>query len=206
MKKIALGIAATTCLVLTGCGAGPSGQALNSASTNTSTLGQQNTTATSATNTAANTTSPNTTSSVSDSLQPYTGFQQQGISVNIPQGWVSTTKTGGNYTAVTFSNPTDSKEQVRVVYSTCVGCYMTSSGKPDPTRVIGEKNTSNVQVSGANGLTATYDFTPSDSQYPGTGQVQVSNNESGYTEIDVVLNSQNQDLRDAILKSFHYAS
>ena len=83
---------------------------------------------------------------------------------------------------------------------------MTASGKPDPTQVIGAKDPTNVQISKSNALIATYDFTPTDSQYSGTGIVQVSNNESGYAEIDVVLSNQNQALRDAILQSFRYVS
>jgi hypothetical protein len=209
MKKFVLGIAATTCLVVTGCGAVPSGQGPSAANAVT---GQQSTAGNSATSLSNNSTDANAASTpansapVSDTLQPYTGFQGQGLTVSVPQGWISSTASGGDYKAVTFSNPSNPKEQVRVLYSTCVGCYMTSTGKPDPTQVIGEKNASNVQVSGAGGMVADYDFSIAASPYQGTGQVQLSTNQSGYAEVDVVVSPQNQNLRDAIMKSFHYAS
>ncbi|KPV40848.1 hypothetical protein [Alicyclobacillus ferrooxydans] len=214
MRKLVLGIAATACLVVTGCGAGPTGQempvnnGLSTTGTGSNQITTGNTTTPSTTNSATTNSMTNSagSGSASDSLRPYTGFQSQGLTVSVPQGWNSSTTTGGDYEAVTFTNPSNPKEQVRVLYSTCVGCYMGSSGKPDPTKVIGETNPSNVQVSGPGGSIANYTFSTSDSPYQGTGMVQLSTNESGYAEIDITVSQPNQQLRDAIMKSFHYAS
>lgn len=207
MKKFVLGVAATTCLVIAGCGTGPAVQ--GPSANNRLTTGQQQNTTTSSSNSLSNSSFNNATStgavSVVD-LQPYTGFQVQGIAVSIPKGWNPSTTTGGDYKAITFSNPANPQEQVRVLYSTCVGCYMNANGKPDPARVISEKNASNVQISGAGGLIANYDFNVAGSSYQGTGRVQVSTNQSGYAEIDVLVSQQNQALRSAIINSFNYAS
>ncbi|QSO46292.1 hypothetical protein [Alicyclobacillus mengziensis] len=203
MKKFVLGIAATTCLVITGCGTSPAVQ--RPSANNRLTTGQQQNTTTNSSNSPSNNATSTGPVSVVD-LQPFTGFQGQGITVSIPKGWNPSTTTGGDYKAITFSNPANPQEQVRVLYSTCVGCYMNANGKPDPAQVISEKNASNVQVSGAGGLIANYDFNVAGSSYQGTGRVQVSTNQSGYTEIDVLVSQQNQALRDAIMNSFNYAS
>lgn len=206
MKRIVLGLAATTCLLLAGCGAGPNAQGTPPSSTGGST-GQAGVTGnTVSSNATSNQVAANTPGPTHTTLQPFTGFTTQGIAVDVPAGWNKATTTGGDYIAVTFTNPQDHLETVRVVYSTCVGCYMNPSGQPDPRLVIGEKNPTNVQVQGTGGLIATYDFPVSGSTYLGKGMVQVSNNQSGYAELDIAVGPQHQTLLNSIIKSFNYSS
>lgn len=207
MKKLTLGLVLTTSLAVAGCGVSQAGQP--SSNTNTSNNAAQTTAANTTAGTGAsdaNSTNNTANSSSNVSLVPYTGFKNAGLTLNIPSDWIPTTTTGGDYKAVVFSNPADKKEQVKVLYSTCVGCYMNSSGNPDPTLVISEQQKTNVQVSPQTPLVASYDFSKANNQYQGHGKVQVSSNQSGYAEVDVLLSGQDQGLANTILSSFHFSS
>lgn len=180
----------------TACGpsSGSSGQGTGS-SNQTSTV--NNTTANNAT--ANNSTASGQTGQSGLQLQPFTD-SQTGITVQVPVGWTQSSITGGDYTGWQFVNPKDSTQIVKIIRSSCVGCYELN-GTPNPKQPIPEKNATNVTVL-PDGLTATYDYTATGNSNPGMGALTVTKNSSGYGYVEVLLPASDSSIAAQILKSF----
>jgi hypothetical protein len=197
MRKVITWSTLLSLAMVTGCGAvSPTTTDVNNtANTPNPSVNQTGATAN---NTANATSSPQN----AITLSPFDQRQNGGILVDVPIGWTPSTITGGDYRGWKYTNPNDPNQQIIIVNSSCVGCYMTN-GKIDPTAPIPEKNPENVTVFN-NGLSARYQFTKSGNPYPGQGVLTVSANKNGYGYVEVLLPSSLQTTAAQILNSFKF--
>ncbi|MCF8567885.1 hypothetical protein LLE49_24490 [Alicyclobacillus tolerans] len=206
MKQgITIGISLAVLMTLaTACGpspAGTSGQTQNTASQNTAST---NATGSSSGSTSGSNNATSNTSGTSQApaiqLTQFNDTQQDGITVMVPNGWTKSRVQGGDYGGWKFVNPTDSSQQVEIVRSSCVGCYMVN-GKANPTAPIPEKNPSNVQVTN-NGMSATYNFQKTGNSNVGSGLLTTTSNGNGYGYVQVLLPAEDKSFAAQILNSF----
>lgn len=186
------------CLLVTACG---TSQGVGGTTPPQSTGISNNTTNTSSSTT--NSTSSTTTSSGQIQLTPFQPAENSGLSVKVPQGWTTSTFTGGDYSGWKLTDPNNSNNQVIVVGSTCVGCYTNAQNLSDPKLVIPEAN-ANVLATGDNGNSVQYSFTKKNNSDTGLGKVIVSTDKSGYGYVEVLLPASEQVEASQILDSFAY--
>lgn len=202
MKQgITIGISLAVLMTLaTACGpspAGTSGQTQNTASQNTAST---NATGSSSGSNNATSNTSGTSQAPAIQLTQFNDTQQDGITVMVPNGWTKSRVQGGDYGGWKFVNPTDSSQQVEIVRSSCVGCYMVN-GKADPTAPIPEKNPTHVQVTN-NGMSATYNYQKTGNSNVGSGLLTTTSNGNGYGYVQVLLPAEDKSFAAQILNSF----
>jgi hypothetical protein len=207
MKKRTLAVTLTLAsLMATACGTPGSGSGGGGPVVPSS--GAQSPSSNSTSNSAAPANNSAGSSSQSNSLTPFQEGAKYGITVDIPNGWVSKPMKGnghGDTTGWTITDASDPTSQIVVATSGCVGCYMGSNGQPNPQQVIPVTGAT-VTSTSANGNTVHYTFSPSGSSNEGWGELTTSNNASGYAYVDVVLPSSESSLAQSILQSFQMSN
>ncbi|RIV18561.1 hypothetical protein D2Q93_14000 [Alicyclobacillaceae bacterium I2511] len=208
MKRFIPTAIATSGLLVFAVACGPGGTP-STGSTNVTTTGSGlnqtgNNVSPSGSTNVTNNTVANGTTTLPVQLKPFQDTQGTGLAAQIPAGWTSSRINGGNYGGWKFVNPQDANQQVVLVKSACVGCYMVN-GKPDPKQPIPEQNATGITLTNQ-GLTATYQFTKQGNPNTGWGLLTVTSNASGYGYIQVLLPASDLAVAQQILTSFHFSS
>jgi len=125
--------------------------------------------------------------------------------VDVPDGWVKTPYTGGDFGGYKYINPKDASEEMLVVYSACAGCGYKdgdSTNQPDPLGLIPE-NVVNSTVF-KSGLAAGYTYYLIGNPYTGNGIVRMSRND-GYAYAEIVLPDSETYIATKVLNSFEFS-
>ncbi|MBX5437224.1 MAG: hypothetical protein IRZ33_08400 [Alicyclobacillaceae bacterium] len=121
--------------------------------------------------------------------------------VRVPAGWTGTRLGGGDWSGWRYHNPAHPNQEVVVVFSGCVGCYMDAQGNPNPRQVIPASNASVVETLN-HGLSVRYRVPPGKNPYEGAGMVTITQDMSGYGYVEVYLPADKSALAAQILDSF----
>ncbi|WAH36504.1 hypothetical protein [Alicyclobacillus dauci] len=208
MKTQATTVGAVMCalLLVTACGA--TSQTSFTPSANTTTNGQSSPGNSSNSTNHSNHTNTNDTTASSQSetpikLVPFSDATSSGIQVQVPANWTQTPVRGGDYSGWKFTNPSDPNQVEVVVSSTCVGCYMGSNGKPDPTKVVPQGD-ENVHVSPRTDNAITYQFTKSGNPYQGRGALITSTDNAGYAYVETLFAKGRTDASQNVIAGFQF--
>lgn len=147
---------------------------------------------------------PSVVPSPSSPTETFAVFNQNGVSVDVPQGWTSAPLLGGDWSGTKFVNPQNPDEEEVIVTSGCVGCYYPNanlSAPPNPRLVLPVQDVVGQFVFN-NGLSDGYAFYSGGNPYEGEGVVTVSADKRGYGYIQVWLPSDQRSEATTILNSF----